>query len=82
MAVTINKRGTSIIEINDSTKDEPHFLNFYDICIHSSADKMVISQKGVVHQNSERIVVDYNDVTTPSGTTSGDDLTRTVCELF
>jgi hypothetical protein len=82
MAITINKRGTSIIEINDSTKAEPYFLNFYDIALHSAGDLMVISQKGVILDGDDEIVVDYNDVTTPAGTTSGDDLTRTVCELF
>lgn len=82
MAITINKRGTSIIEINDSTKDEPYFLNFYDITLHSAGDLMVISQKGVIVNGDNEIAVDYNDVTTPVGTTSGDDLVRTVCELF
>ncbi len=82
MAITINKRGGSIIEINDSTKSEPYFLNFYDIALHSSGDFMIISQKNVIHNGVDKLDVDFNDVTTPSGTTSGADLLRTIAELF
>jgi hypothetical protein len=82
MAVTINKRGTSILEINDDTQAEPYFLNFYDIALHSAGDLMVISQKGVNRDGDDEILIDFNSVTTPAGTTSGDDLVRTVCELF
>lgn len=82
MAITINKRGGSIIEINDSTKSEPDFFNFYDIVLSSSGDLMIISQKNVVHNGVGKLDIDFNDVTTPAGTTSGADLLRTIAELF
>lgn len=82
MAITINKRGGSIIEINDSTKSEPSFFNFYDIVLSSSGNFMMIAQKNVIHNGEGKLEIDFNDVTTPAGTTSGADLLRTIAELF
>jgi hypothetical protein len=82
MAIVITKHGSSVIEIDDSTKAESTFYNFDEIVMRSAGDLMIISQKKVIQNGVEELKIDFNDVTTPAGTTSGADLLRTVSQLF
>jgi hypothetical protein len=82
MAIIITKIGNSTLKIDDSTRTEPYYFNFNDIVLRSNGDNMIVSQNMVVKKDIYNVSVAYTDVTTPSGTTSGENLVDTVAALF
>lgn len=82
MAIVISKEGTSIMKVDDSTKTEPYYFNFNEITIRTNGDNMIVSQKNATQKGLNDLSIDYNDVTTPSGTTSGETLADAVAALF
>jgi len=81
MATVITKQGSSILKIDDGV-GEPAYLNWKEITIRPIGDFMKVTQEGVVHDGVNEISVDYNNVTTPAGTTSGENLCEVVAALF
>lgn len=79
MAVTINKRGSWILEVNDDTQDRPLYLNFRDIVLSSDGDFVNITESPISWNLEKRY--NYTDVTNTTAT-SGADLCAKIGELF
>lgn len=79
MAITINKRGSWILEVNDDTQDRPLYLNFRDIVLHSDGDFVNITESPISWNSDNRY--NYTDVTNITAT-SGADLCAKIGELF